>query len=317
MKFYQYTKVQNFQYEIIETHPFYKRGLLSFRSPFNSDCPSNDTVYVDIFEPIDKTKWPPVILLHSWMETKNSATEYLAKELSKKGFGAYLLHLPYHLKRTPPKHQSGSLFITSDYIRSINAYRQAIIDVMALCDWLETREEIVKDRIGIVGVSLGALILNTVMGIDSRIKAGVSILGGGNLHYISIHGLATIHLVIYEIIKGLRIRHYREMTKDYIEYLKKVRKAKTPEEIENIPSPREWFLIDPLTYAHLNHPRNVLMINGRFDLIIPYRATVQLWEALGKPEIIWLPSTHLTSWLFRNTILRHTFNYLNSSLLHQ
>lgn len=315
MQFYQYTKVKEYNHTIIERKNLYNKGLLSFPSPFTSGYPFNDTVYVDTFEPAEKTTYPPVVLIHSWLERKNGLTEYLAKGLCKYGFGTYLIHLPYHINRAKKQYKSGSLFITPDIQRSVNAYRQAVIDIMALCDWLGDREETKKYSIGMAGISLGSLILNTIMGIDRRIKAGVSILGGGNLHYIFIRGIATLPFVVCEMAKGLRIKDYKNMTKDYIEYLKAVRKANTPEDIENIPSPREWFLIDPLTYAHLNHPRQVLMINAMFDLIIPFRATLQLWEALGKPKIIWLPSTHITAGLFYNTIFHHTHRYLKIHII--
>ncbi|MCX8082702.1 MAG: hypothetical protein N3D17_04835 [bacterium] len=314
IKFYQYAKITGFHYVITERSALYNKGMLSFPSGFTSGYPFNDTVYVDVFEPLNMEKWIPIVLIHSWMENKNGATEWFARELAKRGFGAYLLHLPYHMNRAHKRYKSGSLFITTDVNRSVNAYRQAVIDIMALCDWLEDGEKIIKGQIGMVGISLGAIILNTVMGIDKRIKAGVSILGGGNLHYIFTRGIATLPIVVGEMIKGLRIRDYRNMTKDYIEYLKEVRRVNMPEEIEDICCPREWFLIDPLTYAHLNQPRNVLMINGRFDLIVPVRATIQLWEALGRPPIVWLPSTHITSTFFHKTILYHTLKYFKNYL---
>ncbi|HOL22185.1 MAG TPA: hypothetical protein PLQ41_04955 [bacterium] len=314
MHFFNYTKVKEYRYSLTEKSPVYNRGVITFPSPFTSGYSYNDTVYVDFFEPSERDTWTPIILVHSWMERKNSATEWFARYLARDGFGAYLIHLPYHMSRSREPHKSGSLFITADVERSVNAYRQSIIDIMALCDYLEEKAETTGKKIGMTGISLGAIILNTVMGIDNRIKAGVSILGGGNIHYIFIRGLATLPIVVYEILKGLRIRDYREMTKDYIEFLKRARETKTPEEIEKLVSLREWFLIDPLTYAHLNHPRNVLMINGRFDLIIPFRATLQLWDALGRPEILWLPSTHLTAGFFFNTILRHATRYLKSHL---
>lgn len=310
MKFYQYEKVKDYSHIIIERGTIYNRGLLSFPSPFNSGYPFNDTVYVDTFEPKEKKQWPAVILLHSLRENKNGPAEWVAKKLAKNGFGAYLLHLPYHIKRTGKKNRNGSFFITADVNRSVNAFRQAVIDTMALCDWLENREEITT--IGIIGISLGAIILNTVMGIDNRIKAGVSILGGGNIHYIFTRSIVTLPLVIYGFFHGLRIKDYKKVSKDYIEYLKEARKTN---DIEKISCPWQWFLLDPLTYAHLNHPRNVLMINGRFDLIIPPRATIQLWEALRKPSIIWLPSTHITAGLFFNTIFHHTCKYLKSHLI--
>jgi len=307
MDFFKYEKVKEFKYKIEREDNFYKRGLITFSSPFSSGFPENDNVYVDFIEP-KKEKFNAIILLHSLYEKENRQTKSFGISLSKEGFGVYLIHLPYHMKRTPERYKSGELFLTGNVERSINAFRQAVIDTMALCDYLTERKEV--KNIGIVGISLGAIILNTVMGVENRIKAGVSILGGGNIHYIFIRSLITMPWVIYGFFHGLKIRDYKMVTKDYIKFLKEVREKG----IENVECKWKWFLIDPLTYSHLNQPRKVLLINGYFDLIIPFKAVIQLWNFLGRPEKLFLPSTHITSIFFKNIILRRTIKFLKSNL---
>jgi len=307
MDFFKYEKVKEFKYKIESEDNFYRTGLITFFSPFYSTYLENDTVYVDFIEP-KKEKFNAIILLHSLYERENRQTKSFGILLSKEGFGVYLIHLPYHMKRTPKRYKSGQLFLTGNVERSINAYRQAVIDIMALCDYLSERKEV--KNIGIVGISLGAIILNTVMGVENRIKAGVSILGGGNIHYIFMRSLITMPWVIYGFFHGLRIRDYRKVSKDYVKFLEKVREKG----LENVECKWKWFLIDPLTYAHLNQPRKVLLINGYFDLIIPFGAVIQLWKFLGKPEKLFLPSTHITSILFKNIILRKTIKFLKTNL---
>jgi len=312
MKFYQYKKVAEYKYTITEKERLYNKGVLSFPSVCTSGYSRNDTVYVDTFEPPGNNN-PAVILIHSWHERRGGITEWFAKKLAKEGFSAYLIHLPYHINRTPEGYNSGTLFLTNDVEHSILAFRQAVIDTRCLIDWITEKRKIPEESTGILGISLGAIIMHTVIGVDRRVKVGASLFGGGNINYIFTRSCITLPYVIYQIKNGLRIRDYRKVSKDYIQYLKEVKKTS---DIEEVPCPWKWFLIDPLTYAHLNQPRKVLMINGRFDLIIPHRASLQLWEALGRPEIIWLPSTHLTARFFQNTILYHTLRHLKSHLLH-
>jgi hypothetical protein len=307
MDFFKYEKVRKFKYEVERENGFYKTGIISFVSPFSSGYPENDIVYVNFIEP-KKEKFNAIILLHSLYEKEKGHTISFGISLSKEEFGVYLIHLPYHMRRTPKKYRSGQLFLTGNIERSINAYRQAIIDIMALCDYLCERKEI--EKIGVIGISLGAIILNTLMGIEKRIKAGVSILGGGNIHYIFIRSLITMPLVIYGFFRGLRIRDYKKVAKDYIKFLKEVKEKG----IENVECKWKWFLIDPLTYAHLNQPRKVLLINGFFDLIIPFGAVIQLWNYLGRPEKLFIPSTHTTAIFFKNTILRKTKKFLKTNL---
>ncbi len=73
---------------------------------------------------------------------------------------------------------------------------------------------------------------------------------------------------------------------------------------------RQSQLFDPLTFAHLIKQRKVLMINARFDPVIPRKSTMKLWHALGEPPIIWLPSTHITSCIFQGLIMKKTIEFL-------
>ena len=50
---------------------------------------------------------------------------------------------------------------------------------------------------------------------------------------------------------------------------------------------------DPLTYAELLKERKLLMIAASRDDVVPPIAAQRLWEATGKPKIIWVDSTHV------------------------
>lgn len=63
---------------------------------------------------------------------------------------------------------------------SVERYRAAVNDTRRLIDWLGTREEVDPDRIAVVGFSMGALAASTIMGIDSRVAAGVFMTGGAD-----------------------------------------------------------------------------------------------------------------------------------------
>ena len=43
-------------------------------------------------------------------------------------------------------------------------------------------------------------------------------------------------------------------------------------------------IIDPIKMAKYNKTKNLLMINGLYDEIMPIRYTNELWEALGRPK---------------------------------
>ncbi len=58
--------------------------------------------------------------------------------------------------------------------------------------------------------------------------------------------------------------------------------------------------IDPVTYAENVRGRNVkmLMLNARYDEIIPRQCTEALWRAFGEPEIVWWDAGHISAGRF-------------------
>jgi fermentation-respiration switch protein FrsA (DUF1100 family) len=60
--------------------------------------------------------------------------------------------------------------------------------------------------------------------------------------------------------------------------------------------------VDPLTYAGRLDAKRILMVNGRFDQVIPYPNARELWEALGEPVWIVLPVGHYTASFFNRYV---------------
>ena len=55
---------------------------------------------------------------------------------------------------------------------------------------------------------------------------------------------------------------------------------------------------DPLTYADLLKQHQLLMIAASRDDVVPPKAARTLWEATGKPKIIWIDATHIGAALY-------------------
>jgi len=68
--------------------------------------------------------------------------------------------------------------------------------------------------------------------------------------------------------------------------------------------------IEPLSFAGRNRPRRVLMINGYYDVVIPRSSALNLWEALGKPPIIWTNSGHASLFLAWDDVVETAFAFL-------
>ncbi len=160
--------------------------------------------------------------------------------------------------------------------------RHYIIDVRRGIDWLLSREEVNPNRLGMMGISLGAITASVVMEADARIKAGVLILGGGDLAGI-IDRSKEVSLMKFR----QRIMAREEI--DANEFRKTAAEAFRP--------------IDPLTYANRLDPTRILMINGYFDQVIHRSFVKTFWEAAGRPKLIFLPTGHYSA-AFLHSYLR-------------
>ncbi len=158
-----------------------------------------------------------------------------------------------------------------------NNLRAYVTDILQGIDWLSAHPKVDADRLGLVGISLGALTGSIVSGLDPRIKASVYMLGGGDLTGILLSS------------KEKSVRRIRESLKK--------REGITPQEIQQIINTRLRPL-EPLIYADRQDPSRILMINALLDQVIKRKYTRALWKAYGKPSMIEVPTGHYSSMIF-------------------
>lgn len=302
---YDYQKSeQEVAVRLIGEKPSFKKFRVSFSSKVHTGYTENDEVSGVYFEPRVEPAGPPAVLLHSWLTNRPTLPIYshFAKMLATSGIPCILPALPYHLDRTPKGSLSGVRFLKENPTETLKSFRQAVVDIRTCLDWLEQRYRC--HEFCIVGISLGAIIACICMGVDERLRRGVFILGGGDIGEIVWRGWATYILKKRaKITKELNKRLHEE----YARYLEQVRSCR---DLDSVKPFDDRFLFDPLTFAHLIWPRKVLMMNARFDPIIPRKSTVKLWNALGGPPIVWIPATHITSCFWQGFIWRKTVEFL-------
>jgi hypothetical protein len=268
----------------IEENPFYSVYSIRFKSGIVTPYEENNTAYFLFFLPRKVKDNTNIVILHGLRANRACYESKIATCLALRGLPSSLYSLPYHRERTPAGTKSGSLFFTLDAKRNIDAYRQTIIDICLYGDVMERRGYSLAG----IGISLGAIILDTLMGVDERFKKGISIVGAGNIQKIVWEGLAGKFVKIFLKRLGVREKHYREMLEDYSKFREEIRQS------GKIPNPTwVWWLLDPLTYVHKNNPRDILMINSRLDPIIPKTAVMEFWRESGRPELVWFFTGHL------------------------
>lgn len=257
-----------------------KRGCrhtkISFKSPFITAYPGNNTVHGLRTERLDKANRSAFIMLHGWGRRDFGFEMWFCRALALRGFDSLLLTLPFHQERAPEPSWSGEYMVSGDVVRTEESFRQVVAEVRSIVPWMESRYR----RLGMLGISLGGVLAHLCMEFHP-FDAGVSILGSGSNAGIVWESIMTRH-VKADILRA-RI---------------------TYEELDAV-----WSPSDPLRLAPFNQTRDILMINGKYDEIVPPHLTTRLWEALGKPKIKWYPCAHYSSVFFIGSIIKDVADF--------
>lgn len=249
-----------------------------FSSTLKTPYPENNYAHAFFYRQHSVQLKGIIIMLHGWKIDSQTLYKVFINKFVNNGYGVIFLELPYHLHRTPAKSYSGEYFISANLQRTIDAYRQAVLDVRCVIDFALQHTK----NIALCGTSLGAIVAALTLPFDNRIKGVISIVGGGNIAEICWNGISTV-----------------QVKRDFVQHnlpLKTVVHA--------------WKVIDPLTYAHPRLKDRMLMINAEKDAYIPSRFTEALWEQFGKPKIVWLPTGHVGFVLHIHRVMKEAFTFL-------
>ncbi len=219
-----------------------------------------DTILVDYYEIKGAVKTPVIIVLPI-LGGNNNESKLFCAYFAKHGIASLLVHRDQKQKEAAnPQNLESSL---KDMIR----------DHRVVIDWIATQEKLDSEKIGVFGASMGGIKAALLTALDSRIKASVIALAGGDLPYILLHSKEKG--VVRKITQLMRERTLNE--KDMYAWLKTT--------IET----------DPILFAKYIDARKVLLVRTIFDKIVPTVKQRELWSAIGRPERIDILAGHYTS----------------------
>lgn len=161
-EFFDYKPPTDFRFE---------DSWLQFTSPVESPHLQNNTVHARYFpgNPRFRKGNKAVVVLPHWNASPQQHVA-LCAAIAATGISAIRISLPYHDKRMPPELTRADYAVSSNVGRTIDATRQAVIDVRACFDWLQQRG---YTDLGIVGTSLGSCYGFLATAHDERIKVNV------------------------------------------------------------------------------------------------------------------------------------------------
>lgn len=226
----------------------------------------NDIVWVTFYRATPTaTASPAVILVHPIGERRGDLLgrfmHRLARRFAEKGISCAFMALPYHLERGLRTENNALHFIGPNADADVQALTQASSDISTVFTWLSQRPGVDPRRIGVVGISLGAIVAHLAMGQDARLTVGVALEGGGDLPNLFEHSL---EVRLHGHFSAAALAAGRD----------------------------KLGAVEPLAFAGRNRPRRVLLIQAARDLYVPPHNATLLWEALGRPPIQWVDVDH-------------------------
>ncbi|HZU41891.1 MAG TPA: abhydrolase domain-containing 18 [Terriglobales bacterium] len=206
--------------------------FLRFTSAVETPYAENNTV---------NARWFPargrraVVVLPQW----NSDAEGhngLCRIFNVLGISALRLSLPYHDVRKPPEIERADYAVSANIGRTIDAARQAVIDVRCCLDWLDQQGYL---SLGIVGTSLGSCYAFIAAAHEPRLRTCV--FNHASTYFADV------------VWTGQSTRQIRAGIEDKID-LDRLRQA--------------WLAISPMSYfdAFQRYPRKSLLVYASYDL---------------------------------------------------
>jgi dienelactone hydrolase len=247
---------------------------LQFPSPVKSPHPENNTVYAEYYRPRKQGPVPGVIVLDV-TGGDQTLSRSIATYLAQKGIAGLFVQMAYYGPRRPPN--SRVRLLSTDLKLTADAVRQTVLDLRCAAAWLASRPEIDDQRLGIMGTSLGSLVGSLTAEMEPRFRRVAILLGGGGF--------------VDAFWEDPRAKPYRTA----FELL-----GGSKEKIAKILSP-----LDPLTCAANLKDRQLLIMAGKRDEILPPRMAEALWRASGKQKLVWFDCTHYGAIIYFLVGLEH------------
>ena len=286
--------------EIIERLETSKGSKIVLKSNYPGEYPENGSIPLYLYEGGRKGT---VLFFHGRGEKNLDYLRWFPENLAKHGYSGAMMILPFHFERTPAGHKSGELFLDprTDVLRE--RFENAVVDGLTALNYVK-RE--CSPPYFLMGYSFGGFIAVITAALEPSISGLSLVVTGGNFYHITWKSFVTgVMRVKYEEDGSCNREKCRKLHEvDYRKFLNSLQKP----EIEIGSAPISCFEYDPLTYAKFVRCPT-LLTGALFDIFIPRPSTRELAEMLPDATLRWMPSGHLTSILFKKTILKGSIDF--------
>jgi dienelactone hydrolase len=248
-------------------------GVLTFTSAITSPWVENNRVYGQLFRA--KREGSAVVVLAQW-NARWEEQQSVCRWLQRLGVTAVKMSLPYHDRRAIPHHPRADHLVGPNIGLTMQAVRQAVVDVRRTLRWLEQQG---YGRLGVLGTSVGSAIAFIAMCHEPALRVGAFIHVSTYFGEVVATGLTTQNVWESLAAAGLKPQELREF----------------------------WAPISPFPYVHKlrDQGKKILLITGRYDPTFSPDLTTQLVAKLQCEQVEFdhldLPCGHYSMgvWPFR------------------
>src|SRR3989338_4218767 len=157
--------------KIVEESPRYTLKRVEFIAPVKVAAIKKTKIEIDYYD-VKEPRVAPVILVLPILDGNNRISNFYAKYFANHGYAALIVN-------------RNAKLLQAESVEEVEAaLKQNVIDLKQVLDWIETRNDLDRNNIGVFGISLGAINSALIIALDRRIKAAVMGLAGGDLPYI-------------------------------------------------------------------------------------------------------------------------------------
>jgi len=222
---------------------------------------------------VDGDARTPVIVLLPIFNGQLSIPRFFARYFANQGWAAVVV--------TRGRDPLDALMAPEQTVRSnLQDYRRVL-------DWIEHEPELDASRIGMFGVSLGAMDAVMLTALDRRVNSLVIAMAGGDLSYL---------------LANTSYRRVSRTIDDLAASLGTSREALGAKLDAAVK-------FDPLALAPYIDAERVFMILTRTDTIIPFEAQQQLRATMGSPEALYLLTGHRASVVYFPKVRNAAFEF--------
>ena len=227
-------------------------NVLTFTSAVESPWPENNRVHAQLFKA--RRHGPAVVVLAQW-NSRWEEQQNVCRWLQLLGITAVKISLPYHDRRAIPGHPRADHLVSANIGLTLQASRQAVLDVRRTLRWLERQG---YDRLGLLGTSIGSCLAFLTLVHEPALRAAAFLHVSTYFGDVVAAGLTTSNVwdALHHDFSLEEVRHF-------------------------------WSPISPYPYIPrlVGARKKILAISGRYDPTFPNELTQEFLAEMKRKGI--------------------------------